>query len=749
MPSNTDLSFSTKSESKTSIPEGNTNTNDQTKEDQSAEGQGMLASNSITTTIKRPYEEEPRESSPTNSFNNKKTRYVSSPGMPEIDGSGNPLRNIREPHPHDVLCGRGGGTNSHSGNARYRNIVTDNKPQYITCAKKDKINVSKSIVEKIRTQNPPGRFLSRDDENGLWHDIGDKKAIEKTAQALREGAPDIREVIVKQVKQPPQFAMTNMSNIYPQALHQQQQQRQQQQFQYHQMMQTMSGQHQPSQQMKNSGNVHVRSFPIQTNEATMQKQYQQQQHNAGNFSSTNMHHRQPHSLGLQSRQIQMQQYQQQGQYPAGSVQVSSPKSQTVQTLTSVYHPGQSLHQPQIFQQRRQKPQQGNNGITPQTQIRQQSMQRNMEYLHQSQQRQQQPLQVGSQGLMPHSDGSILQGETNVGNVDNGQSYQHKQDQNQNEQSRINKRTEPEVYHDLFQFRPPFTNPGGNSSRQNMMPPFSVGVNLDVDARAAAKTKIKSLAKSSDPRPDPINETCQNPVNQKDEKIDTKKGPSAEDSKPNGNTNSIPSSYQIVHDNTHNKHIGPPKEIEVIYNGLPYQYILQGSDIPETNIVRIPSLGNIPPSLNGNVILRHHSGASNAPTVMTQLVSTKSLTGGMDDNGFTRNPSGGPIPVTRLGSADTWSGMSDVAMTFLNTGTSIGSSSMFMPGHGQQPQTIYIEQPQPAIEQPQQIIQQPQQVVYHTAPSSEQPQHQYATMVICNPARGEYTQDNVYPQQNIR
>jgi hypothetical protein len=60
--------------------------------------------------------------------------------------------------------------------------------------KKDKPAVAATIVQIIREKN--GRFLKRIDKVGsgqvLWIDIGDEKAKEKTCQALREGAPEIR-----------------------------------------------------------------------------------------------------------------------------------------------------------------------------------------------------------------------------------------------------------------------------------------------------------------------------------------------------------------------------------------------------------------------------------------------------------------------------------------------------------------------------------------------------------------------------
>lgn len=111
---------------------------------------------------------------------------------------GTPLKDIEEHRDQDVLCGRGGGTNHHVGNAHWRKLVNSNKRLYISLPKKQKALVAKSIVHAIRAQNPPGRFLARNPKNSLWCDIGDQKATEKTSQALREGAPDIRIKMAKE-----------------------------------------------------------------------------------------------------------------------------------------------------------------------------------------------------------------------------------------------------------------------------------------------------------------------------------------------------------------------------------------------------------------------------------------------------------------------------------------------------------------------------------------------------------------------
>ncbi|KAL7578173.1 hypothetical protein ACA910_012609 [Epithemia clementina (nom. ined.)] len=103
-----------------------------------------------------------------------------------------PLKNISEPHDHDVLYGRGGGTNHHPGNKRYRKMVEDKKLDYVNSKRLDKPLVALEIIKAWREQEPPGRFLKLDEKTGMWFDVGDKKAREKTSQALREKAPLIR-----------------------------------------------------------------------------------------------------------------------------------------------------------------------------------------------------------------------------------------------------------------------------------------------------------------------------------------------------------------------------------------------------------------------------------------------------------------------------------------------------------------------------------------------------------------------------
>ena len=71
-------------------------------------------------------------------------------------------------------------------------MVEDRKVDYINSKRLDKPLVALDIIKEWRAQKPPGRFLKMDDKTGLWFDVGDKKAREKTSQALREKAPIIR-----------------------------------------------------------------------------------------------------------------------------------------------------------------------------------------------------------------------------------------------------------------------------------------------------------------------------------------------------------------------------------------------------------------------------------------------------------------------------------------------------------------------------------------------------------------------------
>ena len=93
-----------------------------------------------------------------------------------------PILLISDITPNDVLCGRGGATNSHSGNRVFRSFVKKFQERYLKAKKRDKPAVASVIVDLVRKQG--GRFLRRYERtapNGqvLWVDIGDERAREK------------------------------------------------------------------------------------------------------------------------------------------------------------------------------------------------------------------------------------------------------------------------------------------------------------------------------------------------------------------------------------------------------------------------------------------------------------------------------------------------------------------------------------------------------------------------------------------
>ena len=99
---------------------------------------------------------------------------------------------IQEPHRNDVLSGRGGRINAHHGNVKFRELVKEYRPVYLSneTKKLDKVKIASRIVTIIRSLDPPGRFLK--EESKAWVEIGDEKARKKAGQAMREKAEDFR-----------------------------------------------------------------------------------------------------------------------------------------------------------------------------------------------------------------------------------------------------------------------------------------------------------------------------------------------------------------------------------------------------------------------------------------------------------------------------------------------------------------------------------------------------------------------------
>lgn len=118
------------------------------------------------------------------------------------------VRRIRTPHDHDILLGRGGGINSFPGNQVFRQWVAERKEEYnLAPNKHEKTRVAEEVMARVRNQTPPGRFLQRDPTAVTgpvwWVEVDEARALAKTSQALREGAPQIRMAHKDELKERP------------------------------------------------------------------------------------------------------------------------------------------------------------------------------------------------------------------------------------------------------------------------------------------------------------------------------------------------------------------------------------------------------------------------------------------------------------------------------------------------------------------------------------------------------------------
>mmetsp|Transcript_18925 Transcript_18925/g.28554 ORF Transcript_18925/g.28554 Transcript_18925/m.28554 type:complete len:468 (+) Transcript_18925:178-1581(+) len=88
------------------------------------------------------------------------------------------------PTENDVLSGRGAWFNQHPGNKRFRKMLEENKDAYMTGTKKQKMDISKAIVEAIYSMDPPGRFLKKCPSTGQWNELSARDAADRVAQAM-------------------------------------------------------------------------------------------------------------------------------------------------------------------------------------------------------------------------------------------------------------------------------------------------------------------------------------------------------------------------------------------------------------------------------------------------------------------------------------------------------------------------------------------------------------------------------------
>lgn len=106
-------------------------------------------------------------------------------------GANNQVEGIEHPGINDVMFGRGGDTNYHIGNHRFRVLADEHREEYRASSRKEKALVVQEVVRVWRARG--GRFLTKTDpekgDDSLWHDVGDFLAKKKAAKILSEKAP--------------------------------------------------------------------------------------------------------------------------------------------------------------------------------------------------------------------------------------------------------------------------------------------------------------------------------------------------------------------------------------------------------------------------------------------------------------------------------------------------------------------------------------------------------------------------------
>lgn len=92
---------------------------------------------------------------------------------------------VEDPTDLDVLLGRGGKSNHHPGNKKYRDEVGNLQQWYKASQKNEKTDLSQCLVNYVHSYG--GRFLKAD-ASGKWYIVTNLVARRKASQALREHA---------------------------------------------------------------------------------------------------------------------------------------------------------------------------------------------------------------------------------------------------------------------------------------------------------------------------------------------------------------------------------------------------------------------------------------------------------------------------------------------------------------------------------------------------------------------------------
>jgi hypothetical protein len=112
----------------------------------------------------------------------------------------NSIESKRDLRPLDIVCGRGAPTNYHYGNQVFRGLVEEQQTSYLCAKRSAKPQIAMNLLDQVKSTG--GRFVRRQktSEGLVWTEIKDRGAYEKICQALRDGAPDLRQKMLTKYK---------------------------------------------------------------------------------------------------------------------------------------------------------------------------------------------------------------------------------------------------------------------------------------------------------------------------------------------------------------------------------------------------------------------------------------------------------------------------------------------------------------------------------------------------------------------
>jgi len=85
---------------------------------------------------------------------------------------------------NDCLAGRGAFVNGHPGNQRLRELAAERKEAFDNANYSQKRVLADEIVAIIKSLDPPGRFLSKNNPEGKWMEISQEKCVHKACQVM-------------------------------------------------------------------------------------------------------------------------------------------------------------------------------------------------------------------------------------------------------------------------------------------------------------------------------------------------------------------------------------------------------------------------------------------------------------------------------------------------------------------------------------------------------------------------------------